>query len=89
MLLEIKKIDENKFIAKFANEEIEISEQLQDWNIEWINKFLIKLASKTPTNEKIELKFNDQEKNKVYLHLIDLFQEFINEYNGSNVGKGE
>lgn len=64
MLLKIKKIDENKFIAKFANEEIEISEQSQDWNIEWINKFLIKLASKTPTNEKIELKFNDQEKIK-------------------------
>lgn len=85
MLLEIKKIDENKFIAKFANEELEISEQSQDWNIEGINKFLIKLVSKTPVKEKIELKFNNQEENKVYLHLIDLFQEFINEYNGLNV----
>lgn len=87
MLLEIKKIDENKFIAKFANEELEISEQSQDWNIEGINKFLIKLASKTPVKEKIELKFNNQEENKVYLHLIDLFQEFIKEYNRLNVEK--
>lgn len=87
MLLEIKKIDENKFIAKFANEELEISEQSQDWNMEGINKFLIKLASKTPVNEKIELNFDVQEENKVYLHIIDLFQEFINEYNFLNVKK--
>lgn len=87
MLLEIKKIDENKFIAKFANEELEISEQSQDWNMEGINKFLIKLASKTPVNEKIELNFDVQEENKVYLHIIDLFQEFINEYNHLNVKK--
>ena len=84
MTIEIIKITEEKFIAKFANEELEINENSEQWNTDGINKFLIKLASKTPTNEKIEIIFDENEKNKIYIHIVELFKEFANEYNTLN-----
>ncbi len=81
MKLEIKKNDEKTIFAKFANEELEISETSENWNTEGINKFLIKLASKTPSGEKIEIIFDDKEENKIYKHIVDLFNEFAKEYN--------
>ena len=84
--LEIKKLEENKYIARFAKEELEISINSEQWNIEGINKFLIKLATNTPNDGKIEIIFNEEEikNDKVYYHIYSLFNEFKNEYNNLN-----
>ncbi|MBD5423067.1 MAG: hypothetical protein HDR43_01050 [Mycoplasma sp.] len=84
MKLEIKKTDENKFIAKFSNEELDISANSENWNIEGINKFLIKLATKTPKGETIELEHDKDEENKVYKYIYSLFKEFVDQYNELN-----
>ena len=84
MTLEIKKIDEKNIIVKFANEELDINEKSENWNTDGINKFLVKLASKTPSNEKIEILFDEQEDNLIYKHIVSLFKEFVNEYNRLN-----
>lgn len=84
--LEIKKLEENKYIAIFAKEELEISINSHQWNIEGINKFLIKLATTTPKDGKIQVIFNEEEikNDKVYHHLCSLFSEFEKEYNSLN-----
>ena len=55
MKLEIKKLEDNKYLAKFAKEELEININSEAWNIDGINKFLIKLATSTPKNDDIEI----------------------------------
>lgn len=89
MILNIKKIEDKITLIKFANEELEISEKSEDWNTEGINKFLIKLASKTPNGEKIEIVYDKEENDLIYKHTINLFKEFVNEYNKLNVYKNE
>lgn len=84
MKLEIKKIEENKYIVKYGRDnELDISIESENWNSEGINKFLIKLATTTVDENRIELNFDEQEyeKNKVYNHIVELFREFANEYN--------
>lgn len=84
MKLEIRKIEENKYIAKYGRDnELDISLESENWNSEGINKFLIKLATSTADENQIELDFDEQEyeKNKVYNHIVELFKEFANEYN--------
>lgn len=84
MKLEIKKIEENKYIVKYGRDnELDISIESENWNSEGINKFLIKLATTTVDENRIELDFDEQEyeKNKVYNHIVELFREFANEYN--------
>ncbi len=87
MKFEIKKLEENKYLAKFAKEELEININSESWNIEGINKFLIKLSTNTPTNEQIEIIYDQNEikEDKVYSHLYNLFKEFVDEYNKLNL----
>ncbi len=85
MTLEIKKIEEEKFVARFALEELLINNESDNWNTEGINKFLIKLASNVPNNEEINLIYDKEEKNKIYVHIVELFKEFVEEYNRLNL----
>ncbi len=85
----IKKIktgdEENKeskeIIVSFAKEYLTISEDSEDWTNDGINKFLINLASKTPDGENIELAYDTNNKDVIFLHIITLFKEFVKEYN--------
>ena len=85
MILEIKWIDDKKYCAKFKNIELEINENSEKWNINGINEFLIELASDLPDKEKIELKVDQdkQKSDKVYSHIVDLFDNFVQEYNNN------
>lgn len=87
MKLEIKKLEDNKYLAKFAKEELEININSEAWNIEGINKFLIKLATSTPKNDDIEIIYDQEiaKEDKVYSHLFNLFKEFTDEYNKLNL----
>ncbi|MBR4025764.1 MAG: hypothetical protein IKJ03_02290, partial [Mycoplasmataceae bacterium] len=57
----------------------------EKWNINGINEFLIELASDLPDKEKIELKVDQEKQNsdKVYNHIVDLFDNFVQEYNNN------
>lgn len=84
MKLEVIKIDENKFVVKFGREnELDINIESSNWNSEGINKFLIKIATTTPNENRIELAYDQDEftNNKIYKHLVELFLEFAKEYN--------
>lgn len=81
MILNIKKINDKQFEVNFSDQKLEIDEKSPNWNIEGINKFLINLASKTPDDEKIELRFDDKEEDKIYKHICFLFKNFCDEYN--------
>ena len=85
MVLEIKWIDDKKYCAKFKNIELEINENSEKWNINGINEFLIELASDLPDKETIELKVDQEKQNsdKVYNHIVDLFSNFVQEYNNN------
>ncbi len=87
MKLEVKKLEDNKYLAKFAKEELEININSEVWNIEGINKFLIKLSTSTPKNDDIEIIYDQEitKEDKVYLHLYNLFKEFVDEYNKLNL----
>ena len=77
--------EENKeskeIIVSFAKEYLTISEDSEDWTNDGINKFLINLASKTPDGENIELAYDTNNKDVIFLHIITLFKEFVQEYN--------
>lgn len=84
MKLEIIKIEENKFLAKYGKDnELEIGPNSENWNSEGINKFLIKIATMTPDENVIEISCDQDEltKDNVYKHIVDLFTEFAKEYN--------
>lgn len=84
MKLEIIKKEENKFLAKYGREnELDISIESENWNSEGINKFLIKIATTTPDENRIEIEYDQDEfaNNKIYKHLVELFSEFAKEYN--------
>ncbi len=86
MTLKIKKTNDNTYLASFASNELDISKDSENWNIEGINKFLIKLATKTPKGEQIEIECDKDslENDKILSHIYELFNEFVKQYNQLN-----
>lgn len=87
MELTIKKAnEEKKYVVCFAKQQLEVSETSETWNNEGINQFLIQLATKTPDGENIEIKFDENlyKTDKVYKHVVELFNEFVKKFNEIN-----
>ncbi len=81
-----KKInDEDQTIVKLNRLELKIYEGSPDWSTPKINEFLIKMVSSISEDEVIEIKYDEdlyKEGTKlVHNHIVDLFQEFLKEYN--------
>ncbi|MGL4252003.1 MAG: hypothetical protein ACRDCH_02625 [Metamycoplasmataceae bacterium] len=86
MILKISQkenLETKEIIVSFAKELLLISENSEEWTNEGINKFLISLASKTPSDEGIELEYDKENEDPTYKHIISLFNEFVLEYNKS------
>ncbi|MGL5205661.1 MAG: hypothetical protein ACRC7B_01980 [Metamycoplasmataceae bacterium] len=84
MILKISQkenLETKEIIVSFAKELLLISENSEEWTNEGINKFLINLASKTPSDENIELEYDEENEDPTYKHIISLFNEFVLEYN--------
>lgn len=75
---EIKKI-----IVSFANKELQIYDNSDQWNSPGINKFLIELACAIPENENIELDYDKDNTEDGFKHIVMLFNDFAKEYNSS------
>lgn len=78
-----------KIYVKFANQTLEVSETSSTWNMVEINKFLIDLATKTPDEQLIEIKFDQElvKENQIYAHIVLLFSEFTKKYNAEITNK--
>ena len=78
-----------KIYVKFANQTLEVSETSPTWNMAEINKFLIDLATKTPDEQLIEIKFDEDltKENQIYAHIVLLFSEFVKKYNAEITNK--
>ena len=81
MELKLKRINEDKIIASFANQELEISPTSEEWTIDGINKFLIKLASFSPDKIELIIDQNVSDNDEIYNHIKELFEIFVNEFN--------
>ena len=81
MTLNITQKETKEILVSFAKEILTISEDSEDWSNDGINKFLIGLASKTPDGEKIEIKYDEENEDPTFKHIIQLFNEFTKEYN--------
>ncbi|MGL5732868.1 MAG: hypothetical protein ACRCXE_02255 [Metamycoplasmataceae bacterium] len=84
MILKISQkenLETKEIIVSFAKEMLLISENSEEWTNEGINKFLISLASKTPSDEDIEIEFDEENEDPTYKHITSLFMEFVLEYN--------
>ncbi|MGL5204797.1 MAG: hypothetical protein ACRC63_00945 [Metamycoplasmataceae bacterium] len=74
-------LETKEIMVGFAKETLLISETSEEWTNEGINKFLISLASKTPSDEDIEIEYDEENEDPTYKHIISLFKEFVLEYN--------
>ena len=85
MKLTIKQTPDAILLA-FSNEKLTISKDSDEWNNEFINHFLLKLAAQMPTNEKIEIDPIPLEE-KIWKHknflttYMNYFMHFATEYN--------
>ncbi|MGL5733049.1 MAG: hypothetical protein ACRCXE_03195, partial [Metamycoplasmataceae bacterium] len=75
MILKISQkenLDTKEIIVSFAKEMLLISENSEEWTNEGINKFLISLASKTPSDEDIEIEYDEENEDPTYKHITTL-----------------
>lgn len=91
MQLKIENIDNKKYQVSFGKNKLEISETSNKWNNEGINEFLIDLATKTPDDEQINIECNQDlvKTDKVYEHIVELFEEFASRFNELNANEEE
>lgn len=80
-IIETTNNDKKTILVKFAKQELIIDSNSTKWNSEGINEFLINLAAAIPDGENIEIDFDKENKDEIYLHIVDLFSEFAKEYN--------
>ncbi|MGL4951993.1 MAG: hypothetical protein ACRC4L_03355 [Mycoplasma sp.] len=71
----------SEIFVTFARKELIVSKDSQTWNTESINKFLIEIVSEIPEEEKLEIQFDDSNENPIYIHIVDLFNNFAEELN--------
>ncbi|MGL5617994.1 MAG: hypothetical protein ACRCWU_03025 [Metamycoplasmataceae bacterium] len=84
MILKISQkenLETKEIIVSFAKEMLLISDNSDEWTNEGINKFLVSLASKTPSDEDIEIEYDEENEDPTYKHIISLFNAFVSEYN--------
>lgn len=85
------KLDEKANVVKigFAKELIEVyitkeeSVKNVNWNTKDINSFLIKLSAATPDGEDIVVEADQNQENKVFKHIVDIFETFAKNYNNT------
>lgn len=68
---------------KSGKNEIIASKESDVWNSDGINDFLINVGISVPENEELELIYNPDDQDSMYKFLVELFDEFVKEYNAS------
>ena len=58
-----------------------INEEVQDWNSNGINNFLIRVVSSNVENEDLTIEYEEDEEDVTYKFIVQLFQTFIEKYN--------
>ncbi|WP_127942985.1 MULTISPECIES: hypothetical protein [unclassified Mycoplasma] len=71
--------------VSFASEKLIISPDSDQWNNQGINSFLTKLAANTPSEGKIEVEYDEQNRGEIYLYVVQLFKTFQDQYNSESL----